>query len=390
MLAHIIFEWLLFTRNIKNRLVFLIFIIASIYYGLAVAPDYQPLYAFSDEEAISERIEEHQYILDTYSDRPLTAESAHRIIEYSTVQLEALREENWMSYFEANQMVLNEISQSRYGESIDPRFFDIDQHYPEQEAGFWRGYTNTRYYGYAEYYNGTVTPSLVEERTALQTIQRLLQDNLPFILLIMLVLFSVDSLTRDREHQTIFNGRPLSFGKILWVKTLVILVGFFLTVLAGAAGLVLTIGPRFGVGSFDIPVLAFEFSLYGGYFNPLSLGTWLLQAAELLALSSLIIVRLIMWFSILIKQELFNLVAGVALLFSESLYYSRGIGYFSDIGLLPPTFFSIGSVLMGYHNFLYNAVEITYESGLVSLGLAFLVIECIIFITTRFRLFRNA
>ncbi|PRY80090.1 hypothetical protein [Alkalibacterium olivapovliticus] len=389
MVAQFTFEWLLFTRNIKNRLIFIIFLIAAVYYGLVIAPDFQPLYSFADEDTISERIDDQQYLLEIYPERPYTVESAYNIIEQSEIQREALIEEDWETYFQSTQQVNNEIHLARYGYSVDPRFFDINEPYPGQAAAFWRGYTNVRYTGYWEEGLEDITPSLVEERTVLQTIQRLLQDNLPVILLILLVLLTIDIYTRDKGHTTVFNSKPLSFGKVLWIKTLVVMIGFILILLTGFIALLITIGPRYGLGSFSIPIPVFEFTIYGGEFERISIGSWLLQAIVLLVMSGLGLVRLILWFSILIKQELFNLVAGVSVLFAESLYYSRGIGFFSNIGLLPPTFLSVGSVMMGYHNFLYNSGDIHFMNGVISLGITILVIEILIYLTTRFRVFRR-
>lgn len=389
MVAQFIFEWLLFTRNIKNRLIFILFIMAALYYGLVLAPNFQPLYSFADEDTISERIEEQEYILDTYPDRPRTVQNAQNIIQFSELQRDALSQEDWETYFESTQRVNFEIHQARYGNSVDPRFFDINESYPEQEQRFWMSYTNVRFHGYWEEDLEIITPAVVEERTVLQNVQRLLQEDLPVILLIVLVLLSVDILTKDKRHSTVFNSKPMAFEKVLWVKTLVILIGFLLTLLTGFVVLVLTIGPRYGFGSFSIPLPVYTFDIYGGGFERISLGSFYLQAFVLLGLSALILIRLIVWLSVVIKQELLNLVIGVSVLFSEGLYYSRGIGFFSDIGLLPPTFFSIGSVLIGYHNSLYNSQDIHFINGVLSLGVTVLVIECLIFTTTRFRSFRK-
>ncbi|MER2063843.1 MAG: hypothetical protein ABS873_04275 [Alkalibacterium sp.] len=390
MQAQFTLEWLLFTRNIKNRILFILFLLAVLYYGLIIAPQYRPLYSFTDEEGLTERIEDQQTVIDQYgTDRPRTTESARMIIQFSENQLEALEQEDWQSYFEATINVNREIRISRYGNAVDPRFFDIDEPYPEQEEAFWTRHMRYRYTSYwSDDFEG-VTPAVVEERTVLQTLHRLLQESLPFILLIVLVLFSVDSLTRNKGHATLFNSTPIPFGKVLWVKTAVSLSGFFLTLLAGFFVLALTLGPRYGMGSFSIPVLSFSYNLRGSTYESLSLGLWLGQALVLLLLSSLLLIRGILLLSVLFKQELFNLVIGISVLFTESLYYSRGIGYFSDIGLLPPTFFSIGSVLSGYHNFLYNSRDLHFLNGVLSLGAAWLIIEVLILITIQFKRLRK-
>lgn len=390
MQAQFKFEWLLFTRNIKNRILFILFLLAVLYYGLIMAPQYQPFYSYADEEVITERIEDQHAVINQYgTERPRTTETAQGIINYSEDQLEALRQQNGEDYFYTTVMVNIELRWQRYGGETDPHFFDIDEPYPKQEQLFWTSYINSRYIEYGNENFEDITPEMVEERTVLQTIQRSLMGNLPFILLIVLVLFSVDILTKNKGHGTLFNSTPLSFGKVLWIKTAVGLSGFFLTLLAGFFILALTLGPRYGLGSFSIPVLTFSYLLKGSIFESLSLGLWLGQALVLLLLSSLILIRGILLFSVLIKQELFNLVIGISVLFTESLYYSRGIGYFSDIGLLPPTFFSIGSVLSGYHNFLYNSRDLHFLNGILSLGAAWLIIEVLILVTIQFKQLRK-
>lgn len=390
MLAQFAFEWALFTRNLKNRILFIVFLVLAVYFGLMVAPDFQPLYPFADEEVINERIEEQQYLIDTYQEeRPLTVTSAQSIIGWSRQQLEALEEENWEEYFETTRMVNSEIRYVRYYDSVDPRFFSVNEEYPELEEMYWQGYTYARYGGYASEAFDGVTPEIVEERTVLQTIQRLMQDYLPFLLLILLVLYSVDIVTKNKGHRTVFNSTPLHFGKVLMVKTIVVLLGFLLTLAAGLLALFITIGPRYGIGSFSIPVPTFSFSLYGGSFETVPIGNWLLQAFILILISSLVLIRGIIGLSLLFKQEFLNLLVGVSVLFTEPLYFSRGIGHFSDIGLLPPTFFSVGSVLTGYHNFLYNSQDIHFMNGVLSLGATWLVIEIILFALTRFKRFRH-
>ena len=390
MLAQFKFEWALFTRNVKNRILFIVFVVVALYFGLMVAPEFQPLYPFADEDIIHERIEEQEYIIGTYEDeRPLTVNSARNIINISQQQLEALNDESWGAYFEQTRMVNSEIRRARYGNSVDPRFFDINEPFPELEESFWRGYTNTRYGCYASEAFDGVTPEIVEERTVLQTIQRLMQDYLQLILLILLVLYSVDSLTKNKGHRTVFNSTPLYFGKVLWIKTIVVLFGFLLTLAAGFLALLVTIGPRFGVGALSIPVPTYSFDLYGGLYETLPMGHWLLQALILIVISSLVLIRGILLLSVLFKQEFLNLLLGISVLFTESLYYSRGVGYFRDIGLLPPTFFSVGSVLIGYHNFLYNSRDIHFLNGVLSLGAAWLGMEVLLFVVTRFKRFRR-
>ncbi|MDZ7835431.1 MAG: hypothetical protein U5K84_09015 [Alkalibacterium sp.] len=163
---------------------------------------------------ITERIEEQEAVIEEFgTERPRTAETAHRIIEYSNNQLEALRQESSEDYFFATRLVHNEIRWARYGEEVDPQFYDIDEPHPRLEQQFWIGYIYSRYEAYGEEDFEDITPEVVEERTALQTIQRLMIGDLPLLMLILLVLFSIDSLTKNKGHATLFNGTPLTFGK---------------------------------------------------------------------------------------------------------------------------------------------------------------------------------
>ncbi|MFC6464668.1 hypothetical protein ACFP65_06680 [Marinilactibacillus sp. GCM10026970] len=389
MYAQFILEWKRFSRNLKNQLLFLLFFFGALYYGLFVAPDYTPVETFADEEAITQRIEEQRYLIDTYgTDRPRTLASAQNIIEVSQTQLNALEEQDWPTYLSQTMNVQSQIRLARYGQSIDPNYFSFGERYPQEEERFWVGYKNSRYKGYINMKSKHITPAVIEERTVLQTIQRLLVGELPFILLGLVVLFSVDSITKNKGHFTIVNAIPLSFVKVLWVKTVVVLMGVTVTIIAATLALVLTIMPRYGMGALSIPVPMYGFNLDGGFFVLYPMGIWIGQALTLFILCALLFNRGITLLSLMFKQEMLNLVLGISVIFSETLYYSRGIGYFSSIGLLPSTFFSIGSVLIGYHNHLYNALDLTFLSGVLSLSATWLVIELLIFVLTRFRYFR--
>lgn len=393
MKAQFIFEWNIFTRNIKNRLVFIIFIAATFVYGLFVAPQYVPLNEYEDETVITERIEEYQYILDTYeeADRPRTVEAARYILQFSEDQLEGLKRGDWLHYFEATSNVQQNVRYAQYGaDNVSPEFFNYDEQYPEEEQLFWTSYERERYYAYGYDLGDHVTPEVVEERTVLQTIQRLLTTAFPFVLMSMVLFYAIDSVTEDNRHPTLLNSIPIRYEKFLAVKTAVVFVGFLLTILSGFLILCLTVGSRYGIGSLSIPVPQYEFNTYGGEFGMISMGLWMTQALSLFLMIALIIIRLTTWLRILFKQAFLNLGAIFPLFFIETLYYSRGIGFFSSIWRVPATFFNIGSVLIGYQNHLYATGGINFGSGMVSLGVIWLIIEMMLFVTTRFEFFRKA
>lgn len=400
MRQYFLFELQSFIRNKKNLAVIILLVIATLYYTFFVVPNYQP------NERINERTIQAEYDsmvhwIENREGEGISSGAAFALayfptlIEIDAQRLQALDQEDYTAYADwTSQWYIYEDLYT-FGSpnylSYNPVYYGIDQDYPHEEGSYWYRETAHRYYQYVE--SGIeITPNLLEERTALQTIYRLLTHPLVSIIFIaVVVFFSNDIILKDRKHATITKSFPLSFSGRLWTKTFVVLTTTATTFLGAGLLILIGVGAQYGFGSIEIPVTVFKrvISESRGTFETISLGLFFVQAFVLLSLIVYLFTRLIILFSLLVRNEFFNLLAGIALIFTERLYYKRGIGFFSDVDLLPPTYFPIGQALSGYQNHLYSSTEITFQNGVISFMTAIILIELLLFISTRWKRIRN-
>lgn len=390
MRAYFLLEWKVFHHNLKNRAVFLLFLIATAYYALIIVPQYEPIEAV-DEEVIQDELSEGAYFLENSNENPQSSSTQMylqlypRLNEINQNRLNALEKSDYNTYLDET---IQWFGVSPIAREPKMEYFTYDQPYPDQEAAYFNQYTMGRYTAYLEG-DYELTLNVLEERTALQSLQRTLNGKASFLLIAMVVLFSFDVLTVNRDHKTIIQSLPLTFRKQLSIKTLVVLTGVFITLGISFFLWLLLVGVRYGVGDWNLPVPVYGYSIHGGIQIMIPMFQFLLQALVLFCIISIVFSRGIMIFSLLLKNEIINLVLGLLMIFMENLYYMRGIGYFSNVSMLPPTFFEIGAALSGYQNHLYTTDIITFGTGVLSLSSLWLLIELILYFLTSFKFFRK-
>lgn len=400
MTPYFLFELQSFVRNKKNLAVIIILVIAALYYSFFVVPNYQP------NERINERTIQVEYdsMVNWMENRQGEGISSGAsfalayfppLMEIDARRLQSLDENDYAAYAKATSEWYEYEDAWTFGNdlflSYNPVYYGIDKEYPHQEGSYWYRETANRYNQYvaAEI---EITPNILEERTALQTIYRLLNHPfIPVIFIATVVFFSNDIILKDRKHLTIVKSFPISFQGKLWTKTFVVLTTTAITFLGIGLLILLSVSIQNGFGSFEIPITVFKRAISEGRgtFETINLGIFFMQAVVLLSIIVYLFTRIIILFSLLVRNEFFNLLLGIALIFSERLYYMRGIGFFSNVDLLPPTYFPIGQVLSGYQNHLYNSSEITFQNGLISLIIMILIVELVILIAGRFKKIQN-
>lgn len=395
-----LFELQAFFRNKKNLAVMILLLLASLYVSIFVVPQYQP------NEKISERDirAEHEGMVHWIENMKGEGKSSGAVfalnyfpplIDIDAQRLKALEQNDYVSYAEwtaqwyeyKDEWILSYPSFISYNHV----YYGVDMIYPLEEGSYWYRETAHRYNQYVQS-EINITPAVLEERTALQTLYRLFNHPLvPIIFIAVVVIYANDIVIKDRKHLTITKSFPLSFSEKLWIKTGVVMTTSALTFLFLFLIVFFMVGFQYGFGSLHIPVSVFErvMSQGRGTFDTIQLGTFYVRASILLILIMYLFTRLIIMFSLLVKNEFFNLLAGIALIFTERLYYIRGVGFFSNVDLLMPTFFPIGQVLSGYQNFLYNSAAITFQNGVLSLLVAILFVEVALFIFTRVKSIQN-
>lgn len=400
MMQYFIFELKAFSRNKKNIAVIVLLILAALYYSFIVMPDYQPNESINEEEIRAEHDSMVYWIDNRQADG--ISEGAQfalayfpELIEIDAERIQALENEEYSAYavWTSEWYTYQDFYTYSYTEflSYNHVYYGSEQDYPTQEGSYWYRETASRYEAYAEGDN-TVTLAVLEEQTALQTVYSLLNTRVvPMILIAVVVFYANDIVLKDRKHLTITKSFPLSFSGKLWVKTWTVLSTTVLTFTGLLLLIMISVGIQNGMGSFSLPVTVFDGLVLQnrGSFETISLGVFYLQAVTLILLITYFFTRMLILFSLLVRNEFFNLFAGLALIFTERLYYMRGVGFFSNVDLLPSTFFPIGRVLSGYQNHLYNSPAITFQNGVVSLLGTVLLVELMLFTATRFKAIRT-
>lgn len=391
MRAYFLTEWKIFVHNLKNRAVLFLFLAGTVIYALVVVPQQVPIEGV-DVELIQDELSEGQHFLENVSDDAQHSSTAQiymelypRLNEINQNRLNALEEEDYNTYIEET---IQWMGVSPFAREPRLEYFTYDQLFPEQEAAYFNNYTMGRYSAYLQGDN-MLTLNVLEEKTALQSLQLALNGVVPFVLITMVVLYSNDILTVNKTHKTIVQSLPISFGKQLWTKTFVVLCGVCLTLGISFLLWIILLGIRYGIGDWTLPVPVYGYSIHGSIQIMIPIFQFLLQALVFFFLIALIFIRGIILLSLVLKNELVNLVVGVAAIFAENMYYMRGIGYFSHVSLFPPTFFKIGAALSGYQNHLYTTDIITFGTGVLSLSFLWFLIELLLFGLTRFKSFRR-
>lgn len=395
MIGYIRWELKVFFSNRKNIILFILLLLASLYYALYLAPDYQPIESVNKNE-IEARYEDRQEFLDNVEIRegshPMTVFS-YQVFpewnEYDGTRLDALAAGDLHTYAEATS--------HWYSYSDDIIFASGRDFFLRYTTGYYTYGNNFSHSDghyaylssaerYGKYANASYDLSIqvFEERTALQTLQRLLTSSLPYILLIVCLFLSNDIVMKDRHHLSIVNGFPLTPFKRLMLKGLVALLGS-LTSLIVLAPAFLVIGFREGFGTLSLPVVRYHFEFLNlGTYESMSMGLFLVQSFVMILLWFTIIISLVLLMSIVLKNEFINLTIGI-ILFIEATYYQRGAIIDNWLSYLPTSYVQIGNIVSGYRQYILAIDSVTMIKGQLVLLAAALLIILLIWLVSRIK-----
>ncbi|MGP4072028.1 hypothetical protein ACTWQB_05685 [Piscibacillus sp. B03] len=233
-----------------------------------------------------------------------------------------------------------------------------------------------------------ITYSMIQERTALQKIQQFLSSNFIYLMIFAAIYFSSDILIRDRSHQTLLQGFPTPWYSLLNIKSLAAFA-YTLLMLIGVLGVgvvLLTLTHGFGYLDMKIPFKTDFRLFYFEAYDYMSMKEFLLKSLALIPIVVYLFIRFNLLVSLLIKNTWAVLFIGTALLFSERLYFDRSTRdlFGIDLSYFPQTFFDIGKVVTLEKNYLINTDTITFTQGLIVLIITILIIEILLWVTTRF------
>jgi hypothetical protein len=235
--------------------------------------------------------------------------------------------------------------------------------------------------------NLPISKEIIEQKTALQVLSNLLIGPMTYLILFCAIYFGSDVLVRDRKNQTILQGVPLSWYRLINLKTFVAFSYTMLVLLAlfivGMAALTFQNG--FGYFGIQIPTLVPGEEIDFMDSEMISIGRFLLFALGFIPILVYLFTRLNMVLSLVLKNEWLVLLVSSLILFSESIYFTRTLREIGgiEISRFPQTYFEFGKVITGMKNFLVNLETITYSKGYLLFIIAIVIIELLLVLVSR-------
>lgn len=386
------FEFKQFFTNKKNLAIYFLLAFATFFYVFKIAPTYNPIESV-DYDEIEARYLTRQEFLDHMEGQDLN--NVHPSVIYAIEifkeinpidkgRLDALDEGNFKKYADLTSdwyYFTNSITYRNEVFSYNSKYFIKNNKYAEDDA-FYAYLEAVRYdaYSKADY---ELSLEIFEQRTALQTLERLLKGVLPIISIVCVLLLSIDIVKKDQRHPSILKGFPISDWKKLLVKMFVALLGSMVLFVPLIVG-VFIIGLQSGFGNFNLPSPVYAAHLdwrVDGKFEMMTLGTFFGQSFILLFTWFIVMINVVLLCSIIFRSEMVNFAVGLLLIFGENFYSSRYVGYFWDVQNYPTSYIQVGQIVSKRRNFYYMNNDLDFTLGLqLLLGLAGVVIFLMILI----------
>lgn len=232
---------------------------------------------------------------------------------------------------------------------------------------------------------------IVHERTSLQQIHLFLIGFGPLLLMIGLIFLISDVHVKDRSLHTQKIGMPMSWQKYTFIQSLTALAFVSVFYILLAFLFILINGILHGFGTFDLPIGFYLANFDFGFLNQdnfqiETIGWFILRAIPYLGILAYLFTRLNTLFSLWTKQSVVTMVLGIFTLLFQFIYYGSDseelLGM--DISLFPQTYFDFGKVLTGrFEQQLLIEIPNLFTRGLIVLGTTVLIIEMLIFISTK-------
>ncbi|MFD4490851.1 ABC transporter permease [Lysinibacillus fusiformis] len=394
------FEFKQFFTNKKNVAIYFLLAFATFFYVFKIAPAYNPIEQVEYEE-IEARYLTRQEFLDSMEGQNIyrlhpaiifAIDIFKQINPIDKARLEALDEGDLKKYAEVTRdwyYFTNAITYKSDSFSYNSKYFIKKNDYAEDDAFYAYLEQAARYdtYANAKY---ELSTEIFEQRTALQTFERLLKGLLPVILIVCVLLLAIDIVTKDRRHPSIIKGFPISDWKKLLVKMVVVLLGSLVLFVPLIAGLII-IGLQSGFGNFNLPSPMYAPHLdwrQEGKFEPMTLGMFLGQTLILLLTWFMVIINVVLLCSILFRNEMMNFAIGLLLIFGEKFYFSRYVGYFWDIQIYPTSYIQVGQIVSKQRNFYYMNDFLDFNLGLQLLLVLAVVVMLFMLLTVMNRRYK--
>ena len=267
----------------------------------------------------------------------------------------------------------------------DPTLFK-DSPIPKKDAAHLYYQTILRFDDYLKN-DYTVSYGIIHEKTGLQALKNLLLTNGMYLFLFCVIYLSSDILLRDRQYRTVLQGLPLSWYRLLNLKTLSVFLYSLLVITGLIISGVFVVSLQYGFGSFEmkVPVMIAQQVFTMEDYDVISIAQFLMKSLSALLILVYLFIRLNLVLSLLLKNEWLVLTVSSLILFSERFYLSRTTRelFGIDISYFPQTYFDFGKIVTGEKNFLLNTETITYVKGIVLLLITITLIEGVLLIVSR-------
>lgn len=393
MWAYFKWEFRRFFTNKKNIAVYVILLFLALYFALKVAPTYEPI-ENADVAEMEARYDTRDEFIKGVGGRknkhPKVGQALSMFLQwnnYDRARIEAIGDKNYIKYAEvtAKWYKYSDALTVNSGELFyNPLYYTYDNDFGHADGHYGYGYTGSRFTGYAEG-DSKLSIELFEERTALQTFQRLLNDYLPIVLFISCIFLSADIVLKDRRNPSLLKGFPIADWKKLCVKGIVAFIGSVMSFIPLCVGFVI-IGLQNGFGDLSLPVPIYSY--VEETFTNMTMGTFILKNALFISIWILFFIAITLLLSLVVKVEFINLFVSFIVIAAEWLYFNRGMGAYTDIQRYPTSYIQAGQIISGYKNFMYESLHLTYQNGLIIVGSCTLILMLLILIVSQFKRFK--
>lgn len=265
-------------------------------------------------------------------------------------------------------------------------YYLANSEFPLKDLGFDQTNKWNRYSSYLEEVPD-IDFHIIQEKTAWQQLYTFLLNFGPLILGVSVVFLISDVVTHERQVRTQKIGIPYNWKRYLFTQSLASFTFVCLITAVGLLAFWLSTGLIFGFGdlSLKVPLYAYseDYATNPDVFDLMTIGAFLKQTIPYFFLLTYFLIRLSTTFSLWFKNDVVVMVGGFFVLFFEKLYFDRRMQGIAGIplGFFPQTYFEYGKVITGEKNFLMNTDSITFQRGLIVMGISILLVEIVLWIT---------
>lgn len=397
MKAYLKIELTKFFTNRKNLAVYILVAACALFYALEIAPSYDPIEKVDYDEiksAYDTRVEW------TNSRKGKNNEGAHPAVVYSIFQflswnsldikrMAALEKNDLKEYTYLTNRWYIFVDKHTYTTgyyTYNPRYYTYGNPDAHEQGHLAYLSTATRYGKYV-LLDKKITIDVLEERTANQTIYRLLESYLPYVFYIGCLLLTADIVLQDRRNPSLLRGYPIADWKKIFAKGITAFVGSIALIIPMLIAYFI-IAIQSGFGSLQLPIPVIIEENYKPAYDAITLGQYFVQVGILISGWFAVIISLVLLLSVTIRQELANLAGGVVLIFSEKFYIDEGLGYLKPVENYLPTYTQVSKVVTNVKNFFYESEGIVFLRGFTILSTTALILLIITLGITLIRRYR--